>query len=158
MLQQLRRSHQGERMSTHWISTEPEAVVHPIELVPGPYDRDAVRQASIYLPEERFAHFEPLLIRHTPSSSFTRYAFTEVPLAVWDPVIEDMRDWVTQIDDNAQLDHITPAPGFMSSRSRERFLEYETENLRALLETSDQLASWLGNAAHEHGVVSVLGM
>lgn len=145
-------------MSTHWISTDPEAVVHPIELVPGSYERDAMRETSIYLPEEQFAHFEPLLVLHSPSSSFSRYAFTEVPLAIWKPVIEDMRSWVTQIDDRTQLDQITPPPGFMSARSRERFLERETENLRALRETSDQLATWIENAAHEHGVVSVLGM
>jgi hypothetical protein len=145
-------------MSTHWISTDPEAVVHPIELVPGSYERDALREASIYLPEEQFAHFESLLVRHDPFSSFSRYAFMEVPLAIWEPVIEDMRGWVTQIDDSAQLDQITPPPGFMSARSRERFLECETENLRVLRETSDHLATWIENAAHEHGVVSVLGM
>lgn len=145
-------------MSTHWISTNPEAVVHPIELVPGSYKRDAMREASIYLPEEQFAHFESLLVLHDPLSSFSRYAFTEVPLAIWEPAIEDMRGWVTQIDGSAQLDQITPPPGFMSARSRQRFLERETENLRALRETSDQLATWLKNAAQEHGVVSVLGM
>jgi hypothetical protein len=117
-----------------------------------------MREASIYLPEERFAHFESLLVLHDPLSSFSRYAFTEVPLAIWEPVIEDMRGWVTQIDDSVQLDQITPPPGFMSARSRHRFLEHETENLRALCETSHQLATWLKNAAHKHGVVSVLGM
>ncbi|NBC87695.1 MAG: hypothetical protein GVY25_16040 [Bacteroidetes bacterium] len=145
-------------MSTHWISTNPEAVVHPIELVPGSYNRDAVREASIYLPEEQFAHFEALLVLHDPLSSFSRYAFTEVPLAIWAPVIEDMHAWVTQIDDNARLDQITPSPGFISAHSRQRFLERETENLRAFRETSDQLATWLKDAAHKHGVVSVLGM
>ena len=145
-------------MSTHWISTNPEAVVHPIELVPGSYKRDTTREASIYLPEEQFAHFESLLVLHDPLSSFSRYAFTEVPLVIWEPVVEDMRSWVTQIDDGVRLDQVTPAPGFMSVRSRDRFLECETESLQALRETSDCLAKWLNNEAHKHGVVSVLGM
>ncbi|HHP7238730.1 MAG TPA: hypothetical protein ACFCU0_09915 [Longibacter sp.] len=145
-------------MSVAWISRVPGAVVHPIEFLPGSYEGGASRESSIYMPEERFAHFEPLLIRHTPSSSFSRYAFTEVPMAVWDPVIEDLRGWVTKIDHGADLSQITPAPGFMSTHSRKEFLEGETDHLRSLRDTADYLASWLENAAHEHGVVSVLGM
>jgi hypothetical protein len=73
-------------------------------------------------------------------------------------VIEDLNTWVTQIDSGAQVNDLTPAPSFLSGRSREQFLENEDQNLQALRETSENLATWLDEQVQQHEIISILGM
>lgn len=141
-----------------WIVSNPDKVVHPIGILPGPHDNYRINKAPLYLPEKEFTYFTTLFTKHPSLSSFSHYAYTEIPANIWESMVKDLQQWAFQVADGAGIEELKPTPGFLFKDSREEFLDRENENLQKLKATSEELSDWIEKQLVDHEVISILGM
>ncbi|HEX8363300.1 MAG TPA: hypothetical protein VF613_24485 [Longimicrobium sp.] len=127
-----------------------------IELLPGGYRDSCWNAGSVFLTEEVFGYFEPIIERHEPR--FDHFAFVDVERPTWNAILDDFADLARALRAANSVDEVAPLLGFFYLGTRQEFAASFRENADALAALLDELHLWLREQLSRENVVAVLGM
>jgi hypothetical protein len=127
-----------------------------IELLPGGYRDSCWNVGSVFLAEEVFGYFEPIIERHEPR--FNHYAFVDVERSAWNAILDDFTHVAQALRTAASIDDAPPLIGFFYLGTKEEFAASFRENADALAALLDELGLWLREQLSRENVVAVLGI
>ncbi|HEY0152820.1 MAG TPA: hypothetical protein VGB92_12540 [Longimicrobium sp.] len=127
-----------------------------IELLPGGYHDSCWNEGSVFLTEEVFGYFEPIIERHEPR--FDHFAFVDVERSTWNAILDDMAGVARGLRAAASIDDVPPLVGFFYLGTKKEFAASFRDNADALATLLDELGVWLREQLSREEVVAVLGM
>lgn len=127
-----------------------------IELLPGGYRDSSWNAGSVFLTEEVFGYFEPIIERH--ESRFDHFAFVDVERPTWNAILKDLAQVASALRTAASIDEVPPLVGFFYLRTKQEFAASFRENADTLAALLDELGVWLQEQLSREPVIAVLGM
>jgi hypothetical protein len=127
-----------------------------IELLPGGYRDSCWNEGSVFLTEEVFGYFEPIIERHEPR--FDHFAFVDVERSTWNAILDDLAGVARDLRAAASIEDVPPLVGFYYLGTKQEFAASFCENADALAALLDELGVWLREQLSRVEVIAVLGM
>lgn len=127
-----------------------------IELLPGPYAGACWNNSSVFLTEQSFGPFEPIILRH--HVGYDHYAFTELRRPTWDLILADAGRLASALRATRTASAIPGDLGFYFSTDRAEFESDLRANSTALANLIDDVDRWVRDALSTHESVTVLGL
>jgi len=127
------------------------------EFQPGPYQGNHWTRDSVFLAEEVFCYFEPLITRH--HSEFDHYNFSAIPASTWKGILSDLEEIAASARAATCVSDLRRADvGFHRAGLDSEFEGNFRSNSDALSKLAHELAVWVRDQLRDHECVSVLGM